>query len=719
MKHTKVFENAKWIECRGGNIAPVFYKEFTAGPGEKAVITICGLGWFELKINGKRVSDDLFVPGASCYSERDLSLLEYPLKDKLSYRTYFMEYDISSYITGGVNTLSVMLGGGYYHQDMRLGEGKVDFGNPKLCFIIRKESGNVISDSSVLSHPGYFRRCNLYYGEFQDYTAVPALPDYSPSAEIETPHTEFYRNIAPADKIISVISDFTKFKSEDGFDYYDIGINTTGRAVLECDRAGEHIVVSYGESLDEREHYGIHFDSEGRYTDEFITDSKQNEYHSLFSWQGFRYIKVSSNAKPVRVEVIHSDCPVTSYFECDNELINWLYSTFVHTQLCNMHSGVPSDCPHRERLGYTGDGQLCCESSMLMLDCKEFYRKWIYDIADCQNTENGHIQHTAPLMGGGGGPCGWGGAVVEVPYRFYKYFGDCELLSDMFPYMVRFLDYINSRRDHGLVSTEEEGGWCLGDWLPPGEIRIPEALVNSCLYVGYIKTVKKIAALLSREDEVARFDDIAADTEKAVYSAYYSFQQRAFCGDINGASSVALSQGIGNERVLGKIIEKYRKLGEFDTGIIATPALIGLLFECGEKDLAFSLLSNTKEVSFDYMRRNGATTLWENWDGCSSQNHPMFGGVTKYLFTEILGIKQRDDSASFNVPVIAPAFVSVLNRAKGHITTPNGIISVEYTVTGDTADVTVTLPEGISGIFEYGDESKKIKGTENFRIKIR
>ena len=719
MKQTEMFGRAKWIDCPGGEEAPLFLKKFSAKKGEKAVITICGLGFFELKINGRRVSEDLLVPAASNYSYRDMSVWSYPLYDELGFRTYCMKYDISDYFEDGENTLSVMLGTGYYHQYMRDAEGNVDYGTPKLCFIIRKESGEVISDSSVLCHKGYFKRCNLYFGEYQDLTAVPDESGFSQSREIGTPETEFEYNIAPPDRIIDTITKIHPMYYDGGYDYYDIGVNTVGRAVLVCPFKGMHISVDYAEEIGGRDNFGIHFSTDGRYRDEFITDGSDREYHSLFSWQAFRYLRVKDGARPVRIDVIHSDCPVTSEFECSSKNLNDLYNLFVHTQLCNMHSGVPSDCPHRERLGYTGDGQLCCEAAMMMLDSKEFYRKWLYDIADCQAKNSGHIQHTAPPMGGGGGPCGWGGAIVEVPYRYYKAYGDRELLDEFFPKMLFFFDYLESRSDFGLVAREEEGGWCLGDWLPPKEIQVPETFVNSCLYVGFMKRVIEIASILGREDEVKDLPGRIERVTAAVNAAYYSHQQRAYCGDVDGASSIALAAGIGNERVRDKVIGKYKKLGMYDTGIIATEALTGYLYSTGEDELATELMASDKEVSFAHMVRSGATTLWENWNGQSSRNHPMFGAVTKYLFKSLLGIDQPSGSAGYEKVVITPKTVSQLDYARGKITTVKGEIRVSYKKKNGKIDFTVYADPSISARFVYGGIDEAFSGEKTFSCEIK
>ena len=142
--------------------------------------------------------------------------------------------------------------------------------------------------------------------------------------------------------------------------------------------------------------------------------------HCRFTWFGFQYFEVKGNAKVTDCVVIHSDVKVSSTFSSSDETLNWLREAYLRTQLDNMHCGIPSDCPHVERRGYTGDGQLTCNAAMIQLDGEKFYRKWIQDIADCQDSITGHVQYTAPYIPSGGGPGGWGCAIVMVPYVFYR-----------------------------------------------------------------------------------------------------------------------------------------------------------------------------------------------------------------------------------------------------------------------------------------------------------
>lgn len=724
MTSEQIFKNAKWIEHTGSD-APLFRKSFSAVKGEKAEIIICGLGFFKLFINGRKVSDDLLVPNATCYSERDLSKFSYPLYDEMSFRIYCMKYDISDYLLDGENTLAVMIGNGYYNQVSRHAEGAVAFGTPKLCYIIEKNSGNVISDETTLSHNGFVTYNNLYNGEKHDYSLYPQGYDmngfggdcFAESKVIPAPESEFFIQFSPSDKVIRTIKPVL-IKDDGESRLYDIGENTVGYAVFKCAEKGKKITVNYAEEIyDKRPYYGIQLE-DGYQEEQFITDGTDREYIPHFTWHGFRYFTVKGDAEPVRVDVVHSDCPVTSNFECDNEILNWLYEAYIRTQLGNMHCGVPSDCPHRERLGYTGDGQLCAETAMMMLDSREFYRKWLYDIADCQCKKTGHVQHTAPLMGGGGGPSGWGGAMVEVPYRFYKMYGDRDLLDEFFPKILRFLDYLESRSDNGLVWREEKDGWCLGDWCAPEPIMIPETFVNTALYVRFMQQTLEIADILGRQSEVSHLPERIEKVKKALTVAYYSPWSHSYCGDIQGASCLAFRIGLGDEKGRENMVKKYKELGMFDTGIIATEALIGYLFEIGENQLAFDLLSNEKEVSFAFMKNSGATTIWENWSGRDSRNHPMFGAVAKYLFIYLLGIRQPEDSAGYEKVVINPRFVDGMNSAKGYITTQNGKISVEYVKSGKTATVKVFADPKINSVFEHNSIKIPFSGEKEFTVEL-
>ena len=514
--------------------------------------------------------------------------------------------------------------------------------------------------------------------------------------------TEFFIQDCPADRVERVIKPIKLFDLGE-VSIYDMGENISGYPVVSATVDGANITVRCSEEINPDG--TLNFDSCDRgqiQKDEYRNAKKGEECMPWFTWHGFRYFELTNNAEPVRCEVVHSDCAVTSSFESDSEMLNWLYDAYIRTQLSNMHSGVPSDCPHIERLGYTGDGQLCCEAAMMLLDSQKFYKKWLEDISDCQSIGNGHVQHTAPFMGGGGGPAGWGGAIAVVPYEMYKIYGDKETFRRYLPKILRYFDYLDSRSSGGLVCREEEGGWCLGDWCPPEQITICEPFVNTALYVKQMMMTKEASEAIGESETAAMLEKRIEEKKQAILNAYYSPQTGSFIGDAQGANSFAVDIGLGGERAFNNTKKKYDAADAFDTGIFGTDILTRVLFERGCADTAFHLLTSTGKGSFYNMKKQGATTIWENWDGERSHSHPMFGAVTRYLFSFILGITQEKNSAGYEKIVIAPQIPDVLNRASGHITTVRGEIAVSFIRTEREMDFYVTVPQ--KAWFTYGSD---------------
>ncbi|MBQ2812111.1 MAG: hypothetical protein IJE63_02565, partial [Clostridia bacterium] len=311
----------------------------------------------------------------------------------------------------------------------------------------------------------------------------------------------------------------------------------------------------------------------------------------------------------------------------DDEVLQWLFDTYIRTQLSNVHCCVPSDCPHRERLGYTGDGQLACDAAMTCFDAKDMYLKWMQDIADSQDIYGGHVEHTAPFYGGGGGPGGWGGAIVFVPYTFYKHYGDKEVLKKYYRNMCKYLEYMENHSEESLVVRSEKGGWCLGDWCTPEKMELPEPFVNTYFYIRAMRCVREIAAIIG-ENVPVDMDEREERAIRSVYNKYFDNATGSFCNAVQGADAFAVDLGLGDERTYKNVLAKYSALGKFDTGIFGTDILVRILCERGDKDLARKLLTSRDGIgTFNYMREHGATTLWENWDGADSHSHPMFGAV--------------------------------------------------------------------------------------------
>lgn len=598
----------------------------------------------------------------------------------------------------------------------------MDYGNIRLCYKIESENDVVLSDEKTQYKQGFIKKSSLYYGEVHDYNGY----DYSWNtlgAEKDgwkTPNfcrgmeeVPMYIQKVNTDKIISICK-AVKVKEFDGYCVYDTGKNITGYAVIKCMDANQSIKIQYAENLNEDK--TLNCDSAGWEqigADEFITDGKTELLYPRFLWHGFRYFSLTNNAQVVEVREVHSDIAVTSSFECSDDTINWLYKTYIHTQLSNIHSGVMTDCPHRERLGYTGDGQICAPAGMITLDSQELYRKWIYDIIDCQDKTTGHVQHTAPFAGGGGGPAGWGGAIISVIYYYTKYFGDKSLLKEFYPNMELFVDYMESRCEKGIIVREEEKGWCLGDWCTPEKIEIPEPFVNTCLFVAQLEMMRRCAVLLEKPTE--RFEKLTKHHINCLKEKYPQDKNGSFLNGLQGADLFAYNCGLGNDKTLKTLNKKYSELKMFDTGIFGTFLACEVLFRNNFADTAIELLrSDAKDHSFGHMKNCGATTLWEDWDGKASHNHPMFGACVKALFEYILGIRQSRHSYGYEKIIIEPAKNNILDYAKGYINTVKGKIAVEYRKTGKGIEFNVELCTGVSAELRYdGNRYPLFEGTNS------
>lgn len=680
-----------WICGGAGCEAPLFRRSFWMDKTERfqsARLEICGLGYFLFYINGKRISDQELMPAMTDYASVLGCETTYPVwEERSAHRCRYLSFDLLPYLKAGENVLAVRLGNGWYHQTERIAEGKFIFGLPKLWFELTLTDADgrqewIESDRQTLWHPGGLLKNNLFLGEVLDLRKEPEgwqdpgadLSGWKPAQPVHAPETLLEEQTCPPDRVIRKLYPVL-IGEYDGRKIYDCRENIAGRVVLSClGKKGECITVRHAEEL--AADGTLDFESAGGsdqlQQDHYICDGRIQTLHPLFCWHGFRYFETEGPCEVLCAEVIHTDVAVTSSFSCSDPVLNWLYETYIRTQLDNYHGCIPSDCPHRERLGYTGDGQLTAETAMLLLDTKELYRKWYQDILDSQGAETGHIPHTAPFLGGGGGPGGWGCAVYQVPLAWAKIYGDDSLLVQGYDAILRWFDYMDAHSEKGLVVREEEGGWCLGDWCFPAseeKEQLPEAFINTFYYLHGLQEMMQISEKMNNKLPI-RFAEREKNVKNAFLDAYFDPETGDFCEGRAAGNAYGLALGLGDERTKKHLVEKYEALGRFDTGIFGTSMLLEQLFSIGAGDLAVRLLTNDSEAaSFAHMKRNGATTLWERWDGRESHNHPMFGACVRLLFTEILGIRM---TPSPQPPVVIPTQPDVTAPPAQALKPPNG-----------------------------------------------
>ncbi len=676
-------KNAKWTTYPEKKGLPLVRKEFSLPSFSKATLTICGLGFFEGYLNGQRIGKDYFTPCFSDYFKRDFSKLNYPLPEETTkQRIYVMRYDVTDYLTEGKNALCVLLGGGWLTQRQQCAEGKCSFAdNLFLCFSLQTEGDTPVeihSDGSLKYIPSFVVKSNLYFGEkinYRKYKKEYFLPDYDDkkweSPAETTIDAPLYLQEILADTVCETIKPTVVSKKGNTL-LLDVGKNVSGWLTV---RGKGKVVVQYAE---ESKKNRLDFGSAGRkQTDIFLGLQYIEKARPYFHWNGFRYVKVQGKVEDYEVEVLHIPFKQVSSFETDNEVLNWLYRAYQLTELNNMHAGIPSDCPHREKLGYTGDGQLTTETALLCFDSAAFFKKWFADILDCQDEKTGHVQHTAPFMGGGGGPCGWGGAIVFAPYRYYSACGEKEYIATLLPSMEKWINHIlrecmGTGEQADLIVRERKKGWCLGDWCTLEKIKIAEPFVNTYLFVKALQQYRELCQVCGKE---FTFDGCEERCRRALSSYYWNPAKETYQGGIQGADFFMADLGLLSKEDVEKAVQKYRENGYFDTGIIGTEVLIRYLFENGYEQEATSLLCSEKLGSFGYMKNKGASTLWEYWSYQKSQDHPMFGSVVKYLFTGVAGIRY---DAGFQKITVTPRLFKEVGKLSCTLVRPNVTLTVRY-----------------------------------------
>jgi len=710
-------KNSRWIGT-GDAQAPCIRKEFSVDTVCQSFICICGLGLFELYINGYKVSEDVLTPVRSDYEERKKHWHK-----STGNRLYYLKYDITKYLKVGKNALAVILGNGWYsHHNINEAEATY-YGLPKLWFEMKIGEETICTDGTEKWNNSYIYYNSILFGEKQDLRLLNKecmMAGFDDSrwqnVEILEESTSILvEQKSPSDMVIRRI--YPKLIKEDaGRRLYDAGENITGWTVLRIfGKSGDKVCINYAEEI-----HGdgtLIFSTAGWpgqiQREEYICSGENLLCHPHFTYHGFRYFEVFGDACAEYVEVVHCGVEEMADFECDNENINWFFEAFKRTQLGNMIMGIPTDCPHRERTGYTGDGQLCADAAMLLFDSKEFYRKWIYDIIDSQEPDTGHVPHTAPAHGScGGGPGGWGCAIVVVPYFFYKHFGEREFLNEAYPYMEKWINYMVTRCEDWIVVREEEIGGCLGDWCMPGDVLIPPEFVNTYYFAKSLIYMKEIAKIIGCE---FAYGDVLEKLFDAIKEKFYDKENNSFCNSVQGADVFALDLGIGNDDILRRAALYYDDLQSFDTGIFGTYLVIKQLFEKGYSDTVLRLLSSEKKNTFGYMRKHNATTLWERWNGddytlsWNSHNHPMFGAGVNQLFYKLLGF-----NIYYGEPIrIEPQVTRLLSYAKGSVKCERAELYAEYRYLEDKLICIIRIQSDESVVFVYRDKEMKLKNGEN------
>lgn len=738
---SKSIKGAAWIGADEKISSPLFRKQFHIKKQVVSAILDCtGLGYFEAYINNNKISDDVLVPAQTDYDKRELKSMSYPMQLRNNHRIMYLSYDITDMLTSGDNVLGIWLGNGFYRQLIRDVEGDVSYGNPKTiaCLKIKYIDDSyqyiMTDDNEWYCNESPITFNNVFAGEV--YDANLEIDDWCmPNVSLDKwqnvklakpPVGRLVLQDCPTDKVQESYE--AKLLYHEGNKYiYDINQNIAGWVNLTVTgEKGQTVDIRFAGNVNKD--CSLNFESTGgkhqiQKLQYILNDKGVQSYRPKFSWVGFRYIEVTTDAKidDIKAEFVGTHLEKTGDFTCSNELFNRLYDLYIKTQRANMHGCITSDCPHRERLSYTGDGQLVTEPIMLNFDGYSFIRKWITDLKDGQNIDTGHVPHTVPFMGGGGGPA-WGSAIVLVPWRYYLQTGDIEVLKEMYQPMKRWMEYLETKTDNDfIIHREEKHGWCLGDWCAPGEMEIPEDYVNTCIYAHITKLMIEISEALKLEAD--EYISLKKNIKKAIVDKWYDDRKKSFSIGKQGANALALwAEVVPEEKeedvaatMAHHIIDDCD--GHLDTGIIATPILLDMLTDYGYVDMAYEIMNKKTYPSFGYMLENGATTLWERFEKKDSDNHPMFGTYTSWFIKRIVGINPDKENAGYKNIIIKPEIPKDLSYAYANVRTINNEnISVKWEKNGDEVIFEVDVPENSSYEFIAPDGYRttlKYKGCSN------
>lgn len=689
--------------------APYFRKMFRLDkPVKQAKAYICGLGFYEMYLNGEKVGDQVLAPAVTNFDRRSLKKMLYFFDDQSTQRVLYNTFDVTSLLQKAENTIGVLLGNGWYNQRDRTVEGHMWYDIPRLLCQLEIEyvdgsSEMVCSDATWKTATGPLLHDAIFTGEVYDarleldgwdqnnYDAS----SWKKALLVRPPAGRLHAQLAPHEKVVRTLQPMSCEQKNDSTYWYIFPEMVSGWAQINVEgNAGDQVRLRFvGEENND-------FGQIDLYT---LRGGRKEQWEPRFTWHTFRFVEVVSrqvkmDEKSLVVKVVHTDPEPAGSFDCSNELFNKINEVYLRTQKNNFHGSISSDCPHRERLAYTGDAQVVVESSILSFDMTQFYRKWFDDMEDARNRKSGYVPHTAPFGGGGGGPA-WGSAYVIMPWAYYCYYGDTALLEQHYAGMKQWVTYLSTRTDErGIVVREEPDGWCLGDWCAPGKkMELPEALVNTAYYYHSASLMSKVAEVLGKEEDRQSFDRLSDQIKRDFHTVFFNPSTHHYWEGRQGADVFPLAFGMvpktEKEAVFNALVAHLDSLGNhFDTGILATPLLLKVLTDNGRSDIAFELMNQRDIPGFGYVLDDRYSCLWERWEGKASRCHPMFGSVVAWFYNTLAGIRFDEATPGMKHLVIAPQPVGDLTYCRGSYQSLYGPVRSDWRINQGQFELTVEIP---------------------------
>ncbi len=727
--------------------APIFRRKFTAQETDKAEILIGAAGFYKLFVNGKDVTKGELAPYISNPDEL----------------VYYDRYDVSECIKDGENVIAVLLGNGFQNNP---GGSAWDFDKarwrsaPKfamrLSLVAEDETvNNIESDESfkVCDSPILFDdfRCGEYYDasleidnfhsiDFDDSSLKNAIKVLSPCGEkrlCTTAPIRFYGELKP----VSVTRQLNGW-------LYDFGENNTGICKLTIDaKAGQKITLYYGEWLKDgvfcRDN--IRFWHRSDLQKEFVQKSEytckegKQTHTPSFIYNGFRYVFVEGITEEQATEDLLTYLKMSSLkenagkFTCSDDVINKIQEITVRSDISNFNY-FPTDCPQREKNGWTADASLSAEQMLLNLYPEKCYKEWMRNIYKALN-DKGQLPGIVPTGGWGyhwgNGPA-WDNVIINLPYYTYIYRGDKEILEELSTPLMRYLNYLFSRLDeNGLMEIG------LGDWCQPGrnegDYETPLVVTDTILTYDIATKAAFVYDVLGQEPQRQFALALSQRVKAAFRENLLDKQSGAVKGNTQTGQAMAIFYGLLTDEEKPKafnLLLKYIEAadGHFNTGVLGGRVIYRVLAENGEVDLAYNMIVRPDYPSYGNWVKRGATTLWEGFypenGRVLSLNHHFWGDVSAWFYTYLAGIRINPTGKDVINLDIMPLFPKKLDSVSAYHDTPVGRISVSWERTSEESIILkieaaeklhgkIVLTEG----FTFLDGSKeKTLASGNFHL---
>ncbi len=726
-----IFENALFIkpdvpfehEFSLENYAPMFRKTFTLDSTEDAKLFVCGLGYAYYYINGKNITKDLFIAPVSDYNKT------------LWYNTY----DVSSLLKEGENTIAVICGNGFYNETVEtpwIYNKAVWRDVPK--FILNLEVGGetkLVSDSSWKCQPksatvfnqlrlGEYFDANLYDEtwkdeNFDDSTWEMAKVD-------ENPPKGVFR-LCPCEPIreCEIYTPKSVWQTKSGTYIFDLGQNISGYINISVKgEKGDVITIRYAEVINEEkelEYYGMdtYYCKKGEkfQTDKIICSGKDFNWSPKFAYHGFRYIEVSGIRDIESVDVkgifVHQDIERRTTFECSDKYLTHLFNCGVMSSWSNMFYML-TDCPTREKLGWTNDAQSSMEQMMCNFKIEKLVEKWLQDIKDAMRPD-GMLPGTIPTAGWG---YHWGngpvsdGILFEIPYRVYLHTKDSSLLTGSLEYFRRYLKMLkDNKNEDGLVE------FGLDDWAAPGNIHVVETgFINAVLEYNFLK-ITHLASSLAGEENSGVYLEEAENLKKFIMEKYIDSDGRC---TIDEQCSVSMLIYYDLYETLDPLKDQLKKLIENNDyhhkcGMVGIRRLLHALNKCGLHEYAYKVMTVDGYPGYKVWFDGDMTTLWEKWDVnvmSDSKNHHMYSDFMSWTIKTLAGISLNEEKCGELEFVLSPAFLKEIDYVKFTYDTVCGKIKVNWERKEGKIYLDVEKGKDVKLIFD----GKELKEKNNFEI---